>query len=157
MGLLDGMRRSVAGDTVAVFVDGPNVIRREFDLDLDVFRERLEEEGRIVTAKVFLNQFAPDKLIEAIASQGFEPVLGVGEVEDEASDVDVYLAAAAMEAVFDSGVDTIVLVTRDADFVPVVQKAKQHGKKVIVAGMTPGFSTALQNAADEVIVLNADE
>ncbi len=141
-------------DRIAVFVDGPNIIRREFDLDLDEFRERLEEEGRVTSAKVFLNQFAPDKLIEAIASQGFEPVLGVGEVEDEASDVDVYMAAAAMEAVFDDRVDTIVLVTRDADFVPVVQKAKQHGKRAVVAGMDQGFSTALRDAADEVIMLD---
>lgn len=145
---LDRLKRG-GGDRVAVFVDGPNVIRSEFDIDFDEFRESLEERGRIATAKVFLNQYAPEKLIEAVVSQGFEPVLGVGEVEDEESDVDVYMAAAAMESVFDSSVGTIVLVTRDADFLPVVQKAKERGKRVIVAGPDDSFSTALKNAADE--------
>lgn len=153
--VLDALRgRATGQERMAVFVDGPNIIRKEFDLDLDEFRERLQDEGRIVTAKVFLNQFAPDKLIEAVASQGFEPVLGVGEVEDESSDVDVYMATAAMEAVFDDGIDTIVIVTRDADFLPLIQKAKERGKRVVVAGMDSGFSTAIQNAADEVIVLD---
>lgn len=153
--VLDALRDRAAGrERIAVFVDGPNIIRKEFDLDLDEFRERLQDEGRIVTAKVFLNQFAPEKLIEAVASQGFEPVLGVGEVEDESSDVDVYMATAAMEAVFDAGIDTIVIVTRDADFLPLIQKAKERGKRVVVAGMDSGFSTAIQNAADDVIVLD---
>ncbi|MFB6265511.1 MAG: NYN domain-containing protein, partial [Candidatus Nanohaloarchaea archaeon] len=94
-----------------------------------------------------------EKLIEAVVSQGFEPVLGVGETEEEESDVDVYLSTAATEAIFDDNIDIIVLVTRDADFLPVVQKAKEKGKKVIVAGMEPGFSVALRNAADSVMML----
>ncbi|MDY6770273.1 MAG: TIGR00288 family NYN domain-containing protein [Candidatus Nanohaloarchaea archaeon] len=147
--LKKGLRRN----NIAVFMDGPNVLRSEFDLDLDAFRERLEERGTITIGRVFLNQYASEKLIEAVVSQGFEPVLGVGEVEDEESDVDVYLATAAMEAVFSDDIDTIVLVTRDADFIPVVQEAKEHGKKVVVAGMDTGFSSALQNAADEVMLL----
>lgn len=151
--LFDKLRTGIGDDTIALFMDGPNILRNEFDVDLDAFRERLEEQGTITVGKVFLNQYASDKLIEAVVSQGFEPVLGVGEAEDEDSDVDVYLAAAAMEAVCNDTVDTIVLATRDADFIPVVQKAKERGKTVVVAGVDDGFSTALQNAADEVMLL----
>lgn len=32
------------GDNIAVFVDGPNVVRKEFDLDLDELRNRIEED-----------------------------------------------------------------------------------------------------------------
>ncbi|MFB6147602.1 MAG: NYN domain-containing protein, partial [Candidatus Nanohaloarchaea archaeon] len=67
--------------------------------------------------------------------------------------VDVYMAANAMEAVYNDSIDIIVLVTRDADFLPVIQKAKEHGKETVIIGMNPGFSTALQNAADQVIEL----
>ena len=66
------------GENVAIFVDGPNVVRKEFDLDLDELREKTEEFGNIKVAKVFLNQYASDKLIEAIISQGFEAELGLG-------------------------------------------------------------------------------
>jgi uncharacterized protein (TIGR00288 family) len=138
---------------VAVFVDGPNVIRKEFDLDLDLLREKVEELGDIKVGKVFLNQYASEKLIEAIVSQGFEAALGLGGEKEKDSDVDVYMAANAMEAVFNEDIDIIVLVTRDADFLPVIQKAKEHGKETVIIGMSPGFSTALRNAADQVIEL----
>ncbi|MFB6147603.1 MAG: NYN domain-containing protein, partial [Candidatus Nanohaloarchaea archaeon] len=70
---------------VAVFVDGPNVIRKEFDLDLDLMREKVEELGDIKVGKVFLNQYASEKLIEAIVSQGFEAALGLGGEKEKES------------------------------------------------------------------------
>lgn len=139
---------------VAIFVDGPNVVRKEFDLDLDELREKTETFGNIKISKVFLNQYASDKLIEAIISQGFEAELGLGGEKAKESDVDVYMAVNAMEAVFNESIDTIILVTRDTDFLPVIQKAKEHGKDTVVIGMEPGFSTALKNAADEVVTLD---
>lgn len=135
---------------VAVFVDGPNVVRKEFDLDLDNLREQVEELGNIKVGKVFLNQYASPKLIEAIMSQGFEADQGLGGEKDKESDVDVYMAVEAMESVFDNNIDKIVLVTRDTDFLPVIQKAKEHGKEAVIIGMEPGFSTSLKNAADKV-------
>lgn len=141
------------GDNVAIFVDGPNVVRKEFDLDLDELREKTGEFGNIKVGKVFLNQYASDKLIEAIISQGFEAELGLGGEKAKESDVDVYMAVNAVEAVFNDDIDVIVLVTRDTDFLPVIQKAKEHGKETVVMGMEPGFSTALKNAADHVVEL----
>ncbi len=140
---------------LAIFIDGPNIIRKEFEINLDQLRERIKKIGKIKIAKVFLNQFASEKLIEAIISQGFEPALGLGE-KDAESDVDVYMATNVMEAIYNHEIDTIVLVTRDADFLPVVMKAKERGKEVIIVGIEPGFSTALRNAADEVILLEKD-
>ncbi|MDY6761444.1 MAG: NYN domain-containing protein, partial [Candidatus Nanohaloarchaea archaeon] len=106
------LRKGLRRNNIALFMDGPNILRNEFDVDLDALRGQLEERGSITVAKVFLNQYASDKLIEAVVSQGFEPVLGVGEAEDEDSDVDVYLAVAAMEAIVRDDIDTIVLATR---------------------------------------------
>ncbi len=153
--VIEKLRNKVSGEpNVAVYVDGPNVIRKQFDLDLDRLRERTEELGDIKVGKVFLNQYASDKLIEAIVSQGFEAALGLGGEKDKESDVDVYMAVNAMEAVFNDSIDIIVLVTRDTDFLPVLQKAKEHGKETVIIGMDPGFSTALKNAADQVIELD---
>jgi uncharacterized protein (TIGR00288 family) len=151
--VLDRLKKSVeSGPNVAVFVDGPNVVRKEFDLDLDAMREKVEEYGEIKTGKVFVNQHASSKLIEAIASQGFEASQGIGEKAKE-SDVDVYMAVNAMDAIYNENIDTLVLVTRDMDFLPVIQKAKEKGMKTVIMGMEPGFSTALKNAADEVVTL----
>ena len=63
---------------VGLFVDGPNILRKQFEVDLDKLRKKVSDYGRISNAKVFLNQFASEKLIEAVASQGFEPVISLG-------------------------------------------------------------------------------
>lgn len=153
--VLQRFKEKVNGDpNVAVYVDGPNVVRKEFDLDLDELREKVEEFGNIKVGKVFLNQYASDKLIEAIVSQGFEAALGLGGEKAKESDVDVYMATSAMESVFNDDIDVIVLVTRDTDFLPVIQKSKEHGKETVIIGMDPGFSTALKNAADQVVTLD---
>lgn len=136
---------------VAVFVDGPNLLRKEFVIDLRELKRRIKKYGRIVISKVFLNQFAPEKLIEAIINEGFEPVVVLAE--EEANDVDVSLAVSAMESILARDVDIIAIATRDADFLPVVQKAKEYGKKVVVLGAEPGFSSSLKNSADFVEML----
>lgn len=138
-------------NNIAVFVDGPNMLRKEFMIDLRELRRRLQKYGRIILAKVFINQFAPQKLVEAIINEGFGCEMILAEMED--ADVDVALSVAAVEAALTKDVDVIALVTRDADFLPIVQKAKEYGKKTVVFGAEPGFSVSLQNAADSVEML----
>ena len=135
---------------VALFIDGQNMLRKEFSIDLREVKKRVERYGRIIIAKVFLNQFAPEKLIEAVINEGFEIVMNLAEEEEEASDVDVSLAVSVMETLFTKNVSVIAIAKRDADFLPLVQKAKEYGKKVVILGSEPGFSSSLINAADHV-------
>ncbi len=148
------MKKTKEKPKVALFVDGPNMLRKEFMIDLRELKRRTKKYGRIVIAKVFLNQFAPEKLIEAVINEGFESIMVLAQQgEAEGSDVDVSLAVSAIEVVLTKDVDIIALATRDADFLPVVQKAKEYGKKVVVLGAQPGFSSSLRNAADYVEML----
>jgi uncharacterized protein (TIGR00288 family) len=142
--------RTVDKPSVALFVDGPNMLRKEFMVDLRELKKRVHKYGRITISKVFLNQFAPEKLIEAIINEGFESIMVLAEKEEESSDVDVTLAVSAIETTLTKDVDIIALATRDADFLPVVLKAKEYGKKTIILGADPGFSSSLRNAADYV-------
>jgi len=140
-------RKTKRGDLdIAMLIDGPNMLRREFDISLKEVRELVEELGTIRIGLAFLNQYASDKLIEAVANQGFVPRVIPG-------DVDVYLAVEAMDIIYSDSVDALALMTRDTDFLPIIAKAKERGKVTIVIGAEPGFSTALQNAADYVIKL----
>jgi len=138
---------------VALFVDGPNMLRKEFMVDLRELKKRMLKYGRVIIARVFLNQFAPEKLIEAVINEGFECVMIMAEQDEEASDVDVALAVSATEATLTKDVDVIALATRDADFLPVILKAKEYGKKTVVLGADPGFSICCRNAADYVEML----
>ncbi len=144
--LILGKRREKPN--IAIFVDGPNMLRKEFMIDLGELRKKAEKYGRISIAKVFINQFAPQKLIEAIINEGFEVEMVLAEKED--TDIDVSLAVSATEAILTKDIDIIAIATRDADFVPLVHKAKAYGKKVIVFGAEPGFSSGLKNIADKV-------
>lgn len=134
---------------IALFVDGPNMLRKEFQIDLEEIRDILQDFGDIKVGRIFLNQYASEKLVEAVENQGFEPIIST-------SDVDVRLAVEAMESVFNPNIDTITIVTRDADLKPVLVKAMENGKETIVFGADPGFSVALKNCADYVIVLNKE-
>ncbi|MBU3896462.1 MAG: NYN domain-containing protein [Nanoarchaeota archaeon] len=137
---------------IAFFVDGPNLIRKEFNLNLRDLKHRVEKHGRIVIAKVFLNQFAPEKLIEAVANEGFETIIALGDPEQK-TDVDVPIAVHAMEALNNPEVDAIALATRDADFLALFQKIKEKGKVTILVSVSPGLATSLKHAADIVELL----
>ncbi|MDI3540393.1 MAG: hypothetical protein PWR29_1599 [Methanolobus sp.] len=133
--------------SIGLLVDGPNVLRKEFNVNLEEIRDVLKEYGNVKIGRVFLNQYASDKLVEAIENNGFEPIIC-------SSDVDVRLAVEGMELVYNPTIDTLALVTRDADFKPLLNKANEHGKETIIFGVEPGFSTALRNSADYVIILD---
>ncbi len=143
------------GKNIALFVDGPNIIRKEFNINLDELRKVLEKHGRLMIGKVFLNQYASEKLVEAVANQGFEPAIFLAGEAD--SDVDVALAVSVVKAAYNEKVDVIAIASRDADYLPAIQVAKEQGKKVVVIGINPGFSRALQNAADSVEMLTSNK
>ena len=154
LGIVKNKVSKKSQENIALYIDGPNLLRKEFNMDIEKLRRKLEKYGRLIVAKVFLNQFASEKLIEAVASQGFEPIIEMGgEKNEQKSDVDATMGASVMEGVFNPNVDIIAIATRDADFMPVALKAKEYGKKVIVIGTNPGFSTALKNSADFVETL----
>ncbi len=148
--VLDQLKKIIQKRTpknVALFVDGPNMLRKELKVDLSRVKKRVEKVGKIKIARVFLNQYASDKLIEAVTNQGFEVVI-------IPSDVDVALAVDATQSVFNEKIEVICIASRDSDFKPVLTRAKEFGKDTVVVGAEPDFSIALQNTADTVINLS---
>jgi uncharacterized protein (TIGR00288 family) len=129
---------------IAVFVDGPNLLRKEFNVDLRKLSTQIERMGKISIAKVFLNQFAPEKLIEAISAEGMESMI-------TPVDCDVALATEVMEAVYNPNIDIICIVTRDGDFQPPIMKAKKHGKETVAFGVRKNLSESLINSVDRFI------
>lgn len=134
-------------NNIGLLVDGPNILRKEFSLDLRLIRSIMAEYGNLRIAKVLFNQYASDKLIEAVVNQGFTPLVVAG-------DTDVHMAVEAMELIYNPNIDIITLMTRDADFLPIINKAKENGKETIVIGVDSGFSIALRNSCDKCIILS---
>jgi uncharacterized protein (TIGR00288 family) len=148
-----GLRSLLGGDrdegdrTVALFVDGPNVLRDEFDVDLDDVRAAGVRLGQLVVSRLYLDEHATPGLIQAAEARGFEVVVTSG-------DVDVKLAIDATELALDDRVDVLAISSRDTDFKPVLEKAARNGvRTVAIAPGEYGRSDALRNAAHEAFVI----
>ncbi|MFB6310774.1 MAG: NYN domain-containing protein [Salinirussus sp.] len=139
MGLREWL--SGSGSRVGLYVDGPNVLRDEFDVDLDDLRERARTYGQPAVTRLYLNERAPADLVRAAEARGYAVVT-------TSTDVDVHLAIDAAAAAADGAIDVLVVVSRDADFKPLLELAARRGlETVAVAPGVAGRSDALQNAA----------
>ena len=161
MGLLDRLRAAASGRTaegrpdggthpprgVALFVDGPNVLRDEFDVDLDDVRAAAAEAGELVTARLYLDEHAPPGLIQAAEARGFQVVVTSG-------DVDVKLAVDLATFAAERRAATIAIASRDTDFKPALETANEYGLRTLaIAPGSHGRSDALPNSADEAVTL----
>ena len=136
---------------IALLVDGPNVIRKALKLDLVKVKKEVMKHGNLRVSRIYLDQYASEKLIEAMINQGFD-------VQITAGDVDVTMAVDATELAMTDGIDTVALMTRDSDFIPVLNKAKKHGKRTMIIATDIAFSAALKNTSDVVLIFkNKDE
>lgn len=145
MSFLKGLFRKSKPD-IAILIDGPNILRKQFQIDLTEVKKEVSKHGNIRIAKVYLDQYASEKLIEAIINQGFDTEITTG-------DVDVTMAIEGMEYVLNPDIDILAFMTRDTDYRPVLVKARAHGKKSIIIATDYAFSAALKNTADTVILL----
>ncbi len=132
---------------IYLVIDGPNILRKDLPTSLSLIKSVLDDLGDLRVGVVILNRNAPEKLIEAVTNHGFKAVVSPG-------DPMVTLTITAMELIHDSKADIFALATRKADFLPLIIKAKEKGLETIIIGAEPGFSVALQNAADYSINLS---
>lgn len=134
-------------DRVALLVDGPNVLRDEFEIDLDDVREAAADRGQLVVTRCYLDDRASSGLVQAAESRGFE-------VRVTSGDVDVKLAVDGAELVCDDTADVLVVASRDTDFKPLIELAATRGVTTIaIAPGSHGRSDGLRNAATEAITL----
>ncbi|AAV46424.1 unknown [Haloarcula marismortui ATCC 43049] len=132
---------------VGLFVDGPNVLRSEFDVDLDEVRDIAAEYGPLAVTRLYVDQNASPGLIQAAEARGFE-------VRTTSGDVDVRLAVDATNAAVAGQIDVLAVASRDTDFKPALEVAAREGvKTVAIAPGEYGRSDALRNAAEDAVTL----
>jgi uncharacterized protein (TIGR00288 family) len=133
---------------VALFVDGPNVLRDEFDVDLDEVREAAAAVGRPAVTRLYVDEHATPELIQAAEARGFEVVVTSG-------DVDVKLAVDLTRIAVEGGADVVAIASRDTDFKPAIEAANARGLRTLaIAPGEHGRSDALRNAAADSVTLD---
>jgi uncharacterized protein (TIGR00288 family) len=138
------VRRLGRPGRLALLIDGPNVLRREFDVRLDELKRAIQDLGKVGTAKVYLNERASDKLLEAIANSGFTPCVTT-------TDVHLVMAIDAMDLILGDNTRMLAIFSRHARAAPILRHARECGLETLAIGFEPGFSIAVQNAADHVL------
>lgn len=133
---------------VALFVDGPNVLRDEFDVDLDDVRAAAGDAGPLVATRLYLDEHAPPGLIQAAEARGYRVITTSG-------DVDVRLAVDVARFAAEGRAATVAVASRDTDFKPAVEAANEYGLATLaIAPGSYGRSDALRNAVDRGITLS---
>jgi len=120
--------------------------------DMSKVLERLVEKGRISTK----HAYADWKRFEEYPALLHELGIELTEIPDRAitgkNSADIRLVVDAMELSYTkSHIDTIVIVSGDSDFAPLVAQLKENGKRVIGVGMRDSTSNLLADNCDEFI------
>ena len=141
------LRDRLSGEgKIAIIVDGPNFLRKVNDrqVKLEEIDEKVKDLGKVVVRKVILNEYASEKLIQAITNSGYEPIV---------SPYDIYinLSIEIMNILKqNSDLVTVVIASRHARITPILLKLKEKGIETIVIGFEPGFSVAAKKHADQI-------
>lgn len=147
---MDLLRRLYGAENpprVALFVDGPNVLREEFDVDLDDVRRAARRAGEPAALRLYLDEHATPGLIQAAEARGYEVIVTSG-------DVDVKLAVDVTRFAVEGRADVIAIASRDTDFKPALEVANACGLRTLaIAPGRHGRSDALRNAATDSVTL----
>lgn len=138
---------------VAVLIDYENV-------GLDAIQhllDQLSDVGRVIIRRAYgdwsVQRGKQDQLLEL----GIEPIHQYHSNKSGKNSSDIRLAIEAVDLLFNSPIDTFVIVSSDSDFVPLVGKLRSSGKSVIVAGRREATSPTLIKSCDRYIFLDAEK
>jgi uncharacterized protein (TIGR00288 family) len=137
------LRKKIKG--IAFFVNGPDVLSHKKNVDMQKTIKKIKEDYEVRVAKVYLDQFASDKLIEAVNNQGYESNICI-------SDVNVSMSIGIMEEVHNPNIESIAIMTSNQLFTSVMKKVKEHKKKIILV-CEKEAPKELAREADRIIVV----
>ena len=138
---------------VAVLIDYENV-------GLDAIQhllDQLSDVGRVIIRRAYgdwsVQRGKQDQLLEL----GIEPIHQYHSNKSGKNSSDIRLAIEAIDLLYNSPIDTFVIVSSDSDFVPLVGKLRSSGKSVIVAGRREATSPTLIKSCDRYIFLDTEK
>ena len=147
------MSQSSGDRQVAVLIDDENVGLGSVEWLFD----QVSNLGRILIRRAYSDWSKGGNVRDQLLEFGIEPVhvFQVSNAGKNASDI--RMAIDAIDLLYSSPVDTFVIVSGDADFLPLVNKLRSSGKMVIGAGRQKSTSATLVKACDRYYYLDQHE
>ncbi len=144
--------------TVALFIDAENLIIpiqmvQTLTVNLQAIVLRVREEGTLIVSRAYgdWSKWPCREYVQEFAAFGVEMYQVFSDAKTK-NTADILIAADVMEYCLSPvSSDSIVLVSGDRDFVPLVQRLRRHGKKVICISVEEAASVTLKNTIDTYI------
>ena len=142
---------------IAVFIDFDNVeigvkntIGGQFDIG--VVLEAIKERGEIVTKIAYSDWKRAGDYSRLLSQHAIRMVQRTMTPGGDKNGADITMALDALELAFTHNhINTFVIVGGDSDFISLVEKLKQYGRKVIVVGGRQFTSATMQKNCHEFI------
>ena len=147
------MSQSSGDRQVAVLIDDENVSVGSVEWLFD----RISNLGRILIRRAYSDWSKGGNVRDQLLEFGIEPVHVFQASSSGKNASDIRLAIDAIDLLHASPVDTFVIVSGDADFLPLVNKLRSSGKMVIGAGRQKATSATLVKACDRYFYLDQQE
>ena len=138
--------------SVALFIDHYNILNGYGkNYDYDVLVEAANKEGQMVFGRVYLlTDRSSKEMLYEFFKRGIEPVYA--PQYNTKSLADPMLVCDIMQTLYERPfIETFVIVSGDKDFIPVIRKISEHGKRAIVIGVEGSTAPSL---TDECTRLN---
>lgn len=135
---------------VAVLIDFENVGLGSIQWLFD----RISDVGRITIKRAYADWSVARSTREQVLQLGIEPIHLFHMTGSGKNSSDIRLVIDAVDLLYQSPIDTYVIVSSDSDFVPLVSKLRSGGKSVIGAGRQATASRALVISCDRYIYLD---
>ncbi len=147
---------------VAVVIDYENLFYSAQNLyssypDLDLLIKLCEKRGRIATCQAYADWTKFQDRIQELFKAGIQPVFSPVSRSGKSS-ADTIICVHTMKLFYaNPNLETLLLVSGDRDFIPLVVELRSMGKKVFIVGINGSFSEDLKEVSDEVILYSPEK
>jgi uncharacterized protein (TIGR00288 family) len=139
---------------VALFIDHYNILNGCDNVGIpgynyDALAEVASEAGQMVLGRVYLiTDISSGGKLYKFFELGIEPVYtpqyGAGDKDKSKSLADPMMVCDIMQTLYERPfIKTFVIVSGDKDFIPVIRKISEHGKRAIIIGVEKSTAQAL--------------
>ena len=143
-------------NTIAVFIDFENLYYSSVnnygeEPDLMIIRKLCEGKGGIASIQAFGDWVRFNEQIDNLQTSGIQPVF-TPLSRTEKSSADTFICVHAMKLFMQNEkINTLILVSGDRDFIPLLNELRSLGKNTYLMGVPGSISRDLVNVADGII------